>query len=88
MARMQRTQIYLDVDLAAALDRLAAEHGTTRAAVIREAARQYLAEQPAPEELSDDPILGIIALGSSEPGRVSEEHDQYLIENFHRIHHP
>jgi metal-responsive CopG/Arc/MetJ family transcriptional regulator len=80
---MQRTQIYLEPELAEALDRLARRRGTSRGALIRLAARRLLSdEQPA----EDDPILGIIGLGHGGPGRVSEEHDRVLAEHQRSAH--
>ena len=73
--RMQRTQIYLPAELSAALDRLARRRGTSRADLLRLAARRLLADEQAS---TDDPILGIIGLGNAGPGRVSEQHDRVL----------
>jgi metal-responsive CopG/Arc/MetJ family transcriptional regulator len=74
---MQRTQIYLERELADALDRVARRRGTTRAEVIRLAARRYLAQEGLERE---DPIVGIIGLGASRAGRTSEEHDRILAD--------
>jgi metal-responsive CopG/Arc/MetJ family transcriptional regulator len=77
---MQRTQIYLEPDLAESLDRLAKARGTSRADLIRTAARRLVAEEQRPE---DDPILGIIGLaGIGQDGAtdVAEQHDAYLAE--------
>jgi metal-responsive CopG/Arc/MetJ family transcriptional regulator len=77
---MHRTQIYLEPDLAESLDRLARLRGTSRADLIRTAARRLVAEEQQPE---DDPILGIIGLaGSGRDGAtdVAERHDEYLAE--------
>jgi metal-responsive CopG/Arc/MetJ family transcriptional regulator len=78
VARMQRTQIYLEPELAQSLDRLAGQRGTSRAELIREAARQLPAQQETPEE---DSILGLIGIGRSGRSDVSERHDDYLIED-------
>ena len=77
MARMQRTQIYLEPELARSLDRLARQWGTSRADLIRQAARRLVVSEQAPEE---DSIFGIIGLGRDEATDVSERHDDYLIE--------
>lgn len=77
MSQMCRTQIYLDPELTAALDRFARKRGISRAEVIRLAARRFLEQEGADDE---DPILGLIGLGSGEAGRVSEEHDRVLAE--------
>jgi len=77
---MQRTQIYLEPELADSLDRLAKERGTSRADLIRTAARRLVEEQERPDE---DPILGIIGLsGVGQDGAtdVAERHDHYLAE--------
>lgn len=75
MARMQRTQIYLEPDLAQSLDELAQERGTSRANIIRLAARQFVAQERSTEDHS---ILGIIGIGRSGLADVSERHDEYL----------
>lgn len=77
MQRMQRTQIYLQPELSAALDRLARQRRTSRANLIRLAARRLVEQEQLGEA---DPILGVIGLGDSGPGRVSEEHDRILAE--------
>jgi len=76
MERMRRTQIYLEPELAEALDRVAQRRGTSRAGLIREAARDLVAR----ENPEDDPIFGIIGMASGGPSDVSERHDDYLID--------
>ena len=76
MARMQRTQIYLEPELADSLDRLARKRGTSRASLIRLAARQLVADA-APG--AEDSIFGIIGMGRGGPGDVAENHDEYLV---------
>jgi metal-responsive CopG/Arc/MetJ family transcriptional regulator len=77
MARMHRTQIYLEPDLAESLDRLASRRGMSRAMLIREAARRLLAEEQGAQE---DSIFGVIGLGHDEATDVAERHDDYLAE--------
>lgn len=77
MARMLRTQIFLEPDLTAALDRLARRRGTSRANLIRLAARRLLQQEQGEDT---DPILGLIGLGNGGPGRTSIEHDRVLAE--------
>jgi hypothetical protein len=77
MARMQRTQIYLEPEQAASLDRLARSRGTTRAHLLRLAAARFLAEE-VPD--GDDPILGIVGLGSSGTHQTAAEHDRVLAD--------
>jgi metal-responsive CopG/Arc/MetJ family transcriptional regulator len=75
MARMQRTQICLEPELAASLDRLARDRGTSRAEVIRTAARRLVAEHVSTDT---DSILEIIGIGQDAASDVSENHDAYL----------
>lgn len=77
MARMLRTQIYLEPELNEDLERLARQRGMSKAGLLRLAARRFLAEEQAEGE---DPILGIIGLGNSGLTDVSERHDYYLAE--------
>ncbi len=77
MARMQRTQVYLEPELAQGLDYLARQRGISRAELIRRAARRLVAEERPPE---DDPLFGIIGLGCDEATDVAEHHDEYLAE--------
>jgi metal-responsive CopG/Arc/MetJ family transcriptional regulator len=76
MAKMQRTQIYLEPDLAASLDRLARQRGTSRASLIRSAARA-LVEQESAEYGS---ILRLAGIGRDSASDVAERHDDYLAE--------
>lgn len=77
MYMMRRTQIYLDPDLSEALDDLARKRGTSRAALIRLAARRFIQA----EGLAEDPIFGLVGLARGGPGRASEEHDRILAAN-------
>ncbi len=74
--KMKRTQIYLEPELDEDLSCLAARRGVSKAQLLREGAYMIVREEMAAEE---DPLLGIIGLGHSETGRVSEEHDQFLM---------
>jgi metal-responsive CopG/Arc/MetJ family transcriptional regulator len=78
VARLQRTQVYLEPEVSQALDRLARRRGTTRSDLIRLATRQYVEEEQAPDE---DSILGLIGLGQSGLTDVSERHDDYLTQD-------
>jgi hypothetical protein len=75
---MQRTQIYLDPELAASLDRLARQRGTSRAGLIRSAARALVER----EEARFGSILDLAGIGSDPEGKtdVAERHDEYLAE--------
>lgn len=77
MSRLRRTLIYLPSDLMSALDHLARRRATSRAELLRQAARAFVErELPADE----DPILGVIGLGKAGRGAVSEEHETSLAE--------
>ncbi len=55
---MHRTNIYLDKELCAALDRLAAEEGTSRAELIRRVLGRWLAGRANDEQEDLDAING------------------------------
>jgi hypothetical protein len=59
------------------LDRLAEQRGTSRAALLREAAWQFVAAAETPDE---DSILGIIGMVHGDRSDVSERHDDYLAQ--------
>lgn len=77
MKPMRRTQICLPPELNSELDRLARKRGTSKANLLRLAARRFLEQEEAGEQ---DPILGMIGIGNAGPGRVSEDHDSVLAE--------
>jgi metal-responsive CopG/Arc/MetJ family transcriptional regulator len=77
MARMRRIEFNLEPELVASLDRLAGQRGTSRAALLREAAWQLVA---LAETLEADSIFGIIGLGHDDRTDVSLRHDDYLIQ--------
>jgi metal-responsive CopG/Arc/MetJ family transcriptional regulator len=76
---MQRTQIYLEPDLAESLDRLARQRGTSRADLIRVAARRLISEEC---EAPFGSILGLAGIGHDKDGAtdVAERHDEYLAD--------
>jgi hypothetical protein len=76
MARMRRTQVYLEPELVASLDRLARERGTSRAALIRAAAQTLVKQQTS----SYGSILELVGMGRGDAADVSERHDDYLAE--------
>jgi predicted transcriptional regulator len=77
MARMRRTQVCLEPELAEALDRLARQMRTSRADLLRMAARRFLDQEGAGDA---DPIWGLVGIGDAGPGRTSVEHDRFLAE--------
>jgi metal-responsive CopG/Arc/MetJ family transcriptional regulator len=76
MSRMHRTQIHLEPDLNDALERIAAREGTTKARLIREAARRLVGDDR--RSIEEDPIWGIMGMFSSGLTDVSTNHDKYL----------
>jgi hypothetical protein len=76
---MQRTQIYLEPDLAESLDRLARQRGTSRADLIRVAARRLIKEE---SEAPFGSILSLAGIGLDKDGAtdVAERHDDYLAD--------
>jgi hypothetical protein len=66
---MKRLQIMIQEDLDAALGRLAAEQGLSKAALIRQFVRERL--QPLPP-LEDDPLFRISGSASFSPAPVDE----------------
>jgi predicted transcriptional regulator len=79
-ASMKRTQIYLDEEAWARIERLAKTSGRSAAAVVRDAVATYLAgEEPG----DDDPILALIDWAAQNPidtgpTDAAKEHDHYL----------
>jgi metal-responsive CopG/Arc/MetJ family transcriptional regulator len=76
---MQRTQIYLEPELAASLDRIARQRGTSRADLIRTAARQLVSQE---NETQFGSILSLAGIGCDKDGAtdVAERHDKYLAD--------
>ncbi len=81
--KMHRTQIYLTDEQAAALDRIAARRGCSRAELIREAADTLISSQGISP---DSPIWDIVGMGASDVDDGSERHDAYLLEIAQRSH--
>jgi hypothetical protein len=77
---MQRTQIYLEPELASSLDRLAEARKTSRAEVIREAARRFVRAEGRTGDESYGSILDLAGRGHGGPGNVSERHDDFLVD--------
>lgn len=73
VGKMRRTQITLEPELVKALDRLAERRGTSRASLLREAARKLVASETP---IEDDPLFAIIGMGdSSKRERVDPDDD-------------
>ncbi len=74
--RMKRTQIYIDEELDERLRAAAAEDGSSAAALIREAVREYLARRRGTP--AGDPILDLAGAYISARPEASSEHDRLL----------
>lgn len=77
MARMHRTQVYLEDDLTEALDDLARRRRTTRSDLLRLAARQLLAQE---DPIESDPIFEIIGIGAGDGEPIAERHHDFLAD--------
>lgn len=62
---MKRTTIMADEELLYKIDRIAREKGKSKAAVIREALAEYIAEAEADEPF-ENPLLGLIGLAGED----------------------
>jgi hypothetical protein len=80
MKAMHRTQVYLEQDLVAALQRLARQQGSSMGELIRRGARQLVeaAEQHQPWAASDPvwDLVGMVKGGPPDDGSLNA--DRYL----------
>lgn len=67
---MKRLQIMIDEDLDDALERLAAEEGTSKAALIRKFVRERLGPLPP---LESDPLYTLLGISDAEPAEDIDE---------------
>ena len=67
-------QIYIEPGQELLLENLAKEKRISKAEIVRLSLNRYLSSIP----LDEDPALGIIGLGRSGKGDISEKHDSYL----------
>lgn len=75
--KMKRTQIYLEPELDKELGLLASRRGVSKAQLLREGAHRLVCDEQSADE---DPLMAIIGLVHTEPEAVSEEHDDFLIQ--------
>jgi hypothetical protein len=68
-------QIYIEPQQNDVLEVLSQKKGVSKAELIRESLEKYLNELP----LEEDPAMGLVGLGSSGRGDLSDQHDRYLI---------
>ncbi len=69
-------QIYIEPKQEVLLERVAKKKGTSKAEIIRLSIDSYLSALPVEE----DPAFGIIGLGRSGKGDISEKHDVYAVQ--------
>ncbi len=67
-------QIYIEPMQDNVLEVLSKKRGISKAAIIRESLEKFLRELP----VEKDPAMGLIGLGSSGKGDLSDKHDKYL----------
>ena len=67
-------QIYIEPRQDNVLEVLSKRKGISKAAIIRESVEKYLRGLPVEE----DAAMGIVGLGSSGKGDLSDKHDRYL----------
>jgi len=67
-------QIYLEPQQDVVLGDLSKKRGISKAAIIRESVDMYLDKLPVDE----DAALGIVGLGRSGKGDLSDKHDRYI----------
>jgi len=67
-------QVYIEPQQDYVLGNLAKKRGISKAEIIRKSLDRYLREIPVEE----DPGMGLIGLGNSGKGNLSDHHDKYL----------
>ena len=70
-------QIYIEPRQDTLLEAISREKGISKAAIIRDGIEQYLRGLP----VEDDPAMGLIGLGNSGKGDLSDKHDSYLAQH-------
>jgi hypothetical protein len=69
-------QIYIEPKQEVLLEQVAKKMGTSKAEIIRLSIDRYLSALP----IEEDPAFGIIGLGRSGRGDISEKHDVYTVK--------
>ncbi len=67
-------QIYVEPRQDNLLEAMSKKKGISKAAIIREGIEKFLKELP----VEDDPAMGLMGLGNSGKGDLSDKHDKYL----------
>lgn len=74
--RERPLQVYLRPDQDSALRQLAATRKVSMAELVREGVDSVIKNAP----IEEDPLLGIIGLGSSDVTDLAERHDYYIVQ--------
>ncbi len=75
--KKKRIQIYLDPSQNNVLEILSKKNGVSKAEIIRKSLEKFLKELP----VEQDPAMGVIGLGSSGKGNLSDQHDKYVVKH-------
>jgi Ribbon-helix-helix domain len=67
-------QIYIEPQQNNMLEVLSSKRGVSKAEIIRRSLETFFKNLP----LEDDPAMGLVGLGSSGKGDLSDQHDNYL----------
>lgn len=67
-------QVYIDSKQDNVLDVLSKKRGISKSELIRESLDKFLNSLP----IDEDPIMGIVGLGSSDKSDLSTKHDKYI----------
>ncbi len=68
-------QIYVEPRQDNLLEAMSKKKGISKAAIIREGIEKFLKEL----HVEDDPAMGLMGLGNSGKGDLSDKHDKYLV---------
>ncbi len=74
--RERPLQVYLRPDQDTALRQIAATRKVSMAELVREGVDRVITDTP----IDDDPLLGLIGLGSSDVTDLAERHDYYIVQ--------
>ena len=70
-------QIYIEPKQNHVLEILSKKNGVSKAEIIRKSLEKFLEELP----VEQDPAMGLIGLGGSGRGNLSDQHDEYIVKH-------
>ena len=70
-------QIYIEPQQDYVLEALSKRKGISKAEIIRKSLEKFLNELP----VEQDPAMGLIGLGGSGKGNLSDQHDKYVVRH-------